>query len=145
MDVDLLRSAVAWRDGRLEIVDQTLRPDRFVVRELRQLAEVVDALVRLAVRGAPAIGVTGAFGVVVALEEAGPPRPGPEGLDAARADLRRAADTLARGRPPRGRARGAGRPPGRPAASRRHPGRGPPDRGQPRLGGPPGGGRRRPG
>src|SRR5512133_3910405 len=99
MDLDLLRSAVAWRDGRLEIVDQTLLPERFVVRELRHLAEVVDALVRLAVRGAPAIGVTGAFGVVVALEEAGPPRPGPEGLDAARADLRRAADTLAAARP----------------------------------------------
>jgi methylthioribose-1-phosphate isomerase len=99
MDLDLLRSAVAWRDGRLEIVDQTLLPERFAVRELRHLAEVVDALVRLAVRGAPAIGVTGAFGVVVALEEAGPPRPGPEGLDAARADLRRAADTLAAARP----------------------------------------------
>ena len=99
MDVDLLRSAVAWRDGRLEIVDQTLLPDRFVVRELRHLAEVVDALVRLAVRGAPAIGVAGAFGVVVGLEEAGPPRPGPVGLTAARADLRRVADTLTAARP----------------------------------------------
>ena len=68
MDPDLLRSAVAWRDGRLEIVDQTLLPGRFVVRELRRLDEVVDALGRLAVRGAPAIGVTGAFGVVVGLD-----------------------------------------------------------------------------
>jgi methylthioribose-1-phosphate isomerase len=99
MDLDLLRSAVAWRDGRLEIVDQTLLPERFVVRELRHLAEVVDALVRLAVRGAPAIGVAGAFGVVVGLEEAGPPGPGPEGLAAARADLRRVADTLTAARP----------------------------------------------
>jgi methylthioribose-1-phosphate isomerase len=99
MDVDLLRSAVAWRDGRLEIVDQTLLPGRFVVRELRRLDEVVDALGRLAVRGAPAIGVTGAFGVVVGLEEAGPPRPGPEGLAAARADLERVAATLAGARP----------------------------------------------
>ena len=99
MDPDLLRSAVAWRDGRLEIVDQTLLPGRFAVRELRDLDQVVDALVRLAVRGAPAIGVTGAFGVVVGLEEAGPPRPGPEGLAAARADLERVAATLAGARP----------------------------------------------
>src|SRR5215218_875010 len=99
MDPDLLRSAVAWRDGRLEIVDQTLLPERFVVRELRRLDEVVDALVRLAVRGAPAIGVTGAFGVVVGLDEAGPPRPGPEGLAAAREDLERVAATLAGARP----------------------------------------------
>jgi methylthioribose-1-phosphate isomerase len=99
MDPDLLRSAVAWRDGRLEIVDQTLLPGRFAVRELRHLDQVVDALVRLAVRGAPAIGVTGAFGVVVGLEEAGPPRPGAEGLAAVRADLERVAATLAGARP----------------------------------------------
>jgi methylthioribose-1-phosphate isomerase len=99
MDLELLRSAVEWRDGRLEIVDQTLLPERLVVRELRTVAEVVDALVRLAVRGAPAIGVAGAFGVVLGLAEGGPPRPGPEGLAAARGDLRRVADTLAAARP----------------------------------------------
>src|SRR4029450_4927725 len=89
MDLDQLRSAVGWRDGRLEIIDQTLLPDRLVVRELASVAEVVDALGRLAVRGAPAIGVAGAFGVVLGLAEAGPPRPGPEGLAAARAGPRR--------------------------------------------------------
>ena len=99
MDLDLLRSAVDWRDGRLEMVDQTLLPGRLVVLRPTTVAEVVDALRRLAVRGAPAIGVAGAFGVVLGLAEAGPPRPGPEGLAAARADLRRAADALAAARP----------------------------------------------
>src|SRR5829696_7339193 len=92
MDLDLLRSAVAWRDGRLEIVDQTLLPERLAVVGLTSVAEVVEALGRLAVRGAPAIGVAGAFGVVLGLAEAGPPRPGPEGLAAALADLEGAAD-----------------------------------------------------
>jgi methylthioribose-1-phosphate isomerase len=99
MDLDLLRSAVDWRDGRLELVDQTLLPERLVVLSPTTVAEVVDAIGRLAVRGAPAIGVAGAFGVVLGLAEAGPPRPGPEGLAAALADLRRAADTLAAARP----------------------------------------------
>jgi len=99
MDLDQLRSAVGWRDGRLEIIDQTLLPDRLVVRQLASVAEVVDALGRLAVRGAPAIGVAGAFGVVLGLAEAGPPRPGPEGLAAALADLERAAATLEVARP----------------------------------------------
>jgi methylthioribose-1-phosphate isomerase len=99
MDLDLLRSAVEWRDGRLEIVDQTLLPERLVIRELRSVDEVVDALARLAVRGAPAIGVAGAFGVALGLAEAGPARPGPEGLAAARADLERVAATLAAARP----------------------------------------------
>jgi methylthioribose-1-phosphate isomerase len=99
MDLDLLPSAVDWRDGRLELVDQTLLPGRLVVLRPTTVAEVVDALRRLAVRGAPAIGVAGAFGVVLGLAEAGPPRPGPEGLASARDDLRRAVDALAGARP----------------------------------------------
>jgi methylthioribose-1-phosphate isomerase len=99
MDLDLLRSAVGWRDGRLEIVDQTLLPERLATLELTTVAEVVEALRRLAVRGAPAIGVAGAFGVVLGLDEAGPPRPGPEGLAAARDELERVAATLEGARP----------------------------------------------
>jgi methylthioribose-1-phosphate isomerase len=99
MDLDLLRSAVGWRDGRLEIVDQTLLPERLVVRRLTTVAELVEALGRLAVRGAPAIGVAGAFGVVLGLAEAGQPQPGPDGLAAARAELERAAATLEVARP----------------------------------------------
>jgi methylthioribose-1-phosphate isomerase len=99
MDLDLLRSAVGWRDGRLEIVDQTLLPERLVVRRLTTVAELVEALGRLAVRGAPAIGVAGAFGVVLGLAEGGPARPGPDGLAAARAELERAAATLEVARP----------------------------------------------
>src|SRR5918996_3394254 len=99
MEPELLGSAVAWRDGRLEVVDQTRLPGRLVVRELTTVAEVVDALRRLAVRGAPATGVVGAFGVVLGVAEAGPPRPGPAGLAAARASLERAASSLEAARP----------------------------------------------
>jgi methylthioribose-1-phosphate isomerase len=67
-----LRSAVAWLDGRLEAIDQTLLPERLVVLELRTVAGVVDALRRLAIRGAPAIGVAAAFGVVLGLDERRP-------------------------------------------------------------------------
>jgi methylthioribose-1-phosphate isomerase len=65
-----LRSAVEWRDGRLEVIDQTLLPKRVEVRRLATVEDVVDAIRRLVVRGAPAIGVCAAFGVVIALEEA---------------------------------------------------------------------------
>jgi methylthioribose-1-phosphate isomerase len=99
MDADLLRSAVEWRDGRLELIDQTLLPERLAVLRPATVAEVVEAIARLAVRGAPAIGVAGAFGVVLGLAEAGPPRPGPEGLAAALADLERVAATLEVARP----------------------------------------------
>jgi methylthioribose-1-phosphate isomerase len=91
-----LRSAVDWRDGRLEVVDQTVLPGRLRVVELASVAEVVDALRRLVVRGAPAIGVAGAFGVVLGLDQAA--RDG-GGLDDARAALHRAAAELEAARP----------------------------------------------
>ena len=63
-------SAVSWSpDGSaVRIVDQTLLPERFVECDLRTLDEMCDAIGRLAVRGAPAIGVAAALGLVVAIE-----------------------------------------------------------------------------
>src|ERR671922_1279200 len=97
MDADRLRSAVDWRDGRLEVVDQTLLPGRFRVLELTTVAEVVDGLRRLVVRGAPAIGVAAAFGAVLGLDQAERDQPGD--LAAARAALHRAAAELEAARP----------------------------------------------
>lgn len=48
------------------IIDQRELPARCVERELRTLDDVCDAIRTLAVRGAPAIGITGAMGLVVA-------------------------------------------------------------------------------
>ncbi len=59
-----------WVDDHVRIIDQTLLPAEVRVVGLRTVDDVVDAIGRLAVRGAPAIGACGAFGVVVALDEA---------------------------------------------------------------------------
>src|SRR6185369_12547465 len=66
--VDIIRS-VQWTDDGLavRIVDQRELPARFVQRDLRTLDEVCDANRTLAVRGAPAIGIAVAMGLVVAL------------------------------------------------------------------------------
>ncbi|BAW07225.1 bifunctional S-methyl-5-thioribose-1-phosphate isomerase/methylthioribulose 1-phosphate dehydratase [Nocardia seriolae] len=60
------QSSIAWADGALVTIDQRALPHE--VRELRitTVDEVIDAIKTLAVRGAPAIGVCGAFGVVIA-------------------------------------------------------------------------------
>jgi methylthioribose-1-phosphate isomerase len=60
------RSAVAWTGDAIEIIDQTLLPGQERILRLTPPAEVIDAIRRLAVRGAPAIGVCGALGVVLA-------------------------------------------------------------------------------
>jgi methylthioribose-1-phosphate isomerase len=62
--------AVRWSpDGRaVRIIDQRELPGRFVERDLHTASDVREAIHTLAVRGAPAIGICGAMGVVVALE-----------------------------------------------------------------------------
>lgn len=61
-----------WRGdlpGRLRLLDQTLLPAEELYIDLDRLEDVIDAIVRLAVRGAPAIGCAAAYGVVVGLQD----------------------------------------------------------------------------
>jgi methylthioribose-1-phosphate isomerase len=57
---------IDWVDGAVVIIDQTLLPAEERWLRLTTVDAVVDAIVRLAVRGAPAIGVAGALGVALA-------------------------------------------------------------------------------
>ena len=51
----------------MRIIDQRLLPERFEERDLHDADVVCDAIATLAVRGAPAIGICGAMGLVVAM------------------------------------------------------------------------------
>ncbi len=57
---------IDWVDGAVEIIDQTVLPGELVIRRLQTVDELVTAIQALAVRGAPALGVAGAFGVALA-------------------------------------------------------------------------------
>jgi len=60
--------SVRWRDDRLELLDQTQLPHH-VAYEAQTSAESVEAAIRaLKVRGAPAIGIAAAYGLVVATQ-----------------------------------------------------------------------------
>lgn len=63
--------AVRWAaDGNaVDIIDQRRLPAELVRRELRTVDDVCEAIATLAVRGAPAIGIAAAMGLVVALAE----------------------------------------------------------------------------
>jgi methylthioribose-1-phosphate isomerase len=54
-----------WRDGRLELIDQRLLPDRFEYLSCTSAAEVAAAIRSMVVRGAPAIGCAAAFGIAL--------------------------------------------------------------------------------
>jgi methylthioribose-1-phosphate isomerase len=60
---------IDWVDGAVVIIDQTALPGITRVRRLSTVEELVDAIQSLAVRGAPALGVAGAFGVVLAARQ----------------------------------------------------------------------------
>ena len=57
--------AIVWSGDRLHLLDQRYLPDRADYLALSSGAGVADAIRRMVVRGAPAIGITAAFGVVV--------------------------------------------------------------------------------
>jgi methylthioribose-1-phosphate isomerase len=57
---------IDWVGDAVEIIDQTALPDELRLLRLSTVEELVDAVVRLAVRGAPALGVAGAMGVALA-------------------------------------------------------------------------------
>ncbi len=56
---------IFFEDDVLYLIDQTLLPEVTMYLELATPEEVVDAIKRLAVRGAMAIGVAGAYGVLL--------------------------------------------------------------------------------
>ncbi len=60
-------ASVAWAGGAIEIVDQTRLPGELVILRLETVGAVEEAIRRLRVRGAPAIGACGALAVALAL------------------------------------------------------------------------------
>src|SRR5262249_56034473 len=57
---------IDWVRGGIELIDQTRLPDELVVLRIEDVSTLVSAIRRLAVRGAPALGVAGGVGVVLA-------------------------------------------------------------------------------
>lgn len=54
-----------WVDGRLEILDQTLLPEKTEYIRCDRYETVCEAIRRLSVRGAPAIGAAAAYGLAL--------------------------------------------------------------------------------
>jgi methylthioribose-1-phosphate isomerase len=59
---------IAWDDKKdaIKLIDQTLLPGAYKIEECKTVEALIDAIQRLKVRGAPALGAAGAFGVVLA-------------------------------------------------------------------------------
>ncbi len=68
----MIVKALEWighSDGFLELTDQRRLPAEFVKIKCTQIEQVYDAISTLAVRGAPAIGVAAAYGLVLGMQK----------------------------------------------------------------------------
>lgn len=61
---------IAWENEKLVLLDQSMLPVQEIYQTYECVAPLIDAIQRLVVRGAPALGVTGAYGVVIAMDQA---------------------------------------------------------------------------
>ncbi|HAK47204.1 MAG TPA: S-methyl-5-thioribose-1-phosphate isomerase [Spirochaeta sp.] len=60
---------LSWSDGILTIIDQTRLPVEVVYEEQESIEQVWDSIKKLKVRGAPAIGIAGAYGLLYAVKD----------------------------------------------------------------------------
>ena len=61
--------AIEWANDQLRLLDQTKIPHEVTFLDITKVDQLVEAIVSLAVRGAPALGATGAYGIVIAIDQ----------------------------------------------------------------------------
>lgn len=64
-----LAKTLTWEDGVLTILDQTMLPVEVVSEKQESIEQVWDSIKKLKVRGAPAIGLAGAYGVLYGVKD----------------------------------------------------------------------------
>ena len=58
-----------YEESVVKIIDQTKLPYNFVIKELKIVKDAIHAIKEMEVRGAPLIGATAAYGIVLAIQE----------------------------------------------------------------------------
>ena len=72
MKIDGKEYRTIWFDIQSEsvkIIDQTKLPHQFIIKDLKNIKEAISAIKNMEVRGAPLIGGTAAYGIVLAVKE----------------------------------------------------------------------------
>jgi S-methyl-5-thioribose-1-phosphate isomerase len=61
--------SVWFTDSIIQVIDQTALPEKFRIRSLHSPKDVAEAIRTMVVRGAPAIGALGAYGLAQAIQQ----------------------------------------------------------------------------
>ena len=70
MRIDGKEYRTIWYEGNVvKIIDQTKLPHQFIIKDLKTIKDGINAIKTMEVRGAPLIGSTAAYGIVLAIQE----------------------------------------------------------------------------
>ena len=70
MRIDNKAYRTIWfEDNIVKIIDQTKLPHEFIIKNLKTVADAINAIKTMEVRGAPLIGATAAYGLVLSIIE----------------------------------------------------------------------------
>ena len=70
MKIDGKEYRTIWFENNVvKIINQTKLPHQFIIKDLRTVKDAVNAIKIMEVRGAPLIGGTAAYGIVLAIQE----------------------------------------------------------------------------
>ena len=58
-----------FENNSVKIIDQTKLPHQFIIKDLKTVKDSINAIKTMEVRGAPLIGATAAYGLVLAIIE----------------------------------------------------------------------------
>ena len=58
-----------FENNCVKIIDQTKLPHKFIIKDLKTVQDTINSIKTMEVRGAPLIGATAAYGLVLALLE----------------------------------------------------------------------------
>lgn len=68
-DINTAFQSIEWRDDHIRILDQTYLPGREVYSDIRDVGRMWEAIKKLRIRGAPAIGIAAAYGFYLGIKD----------------------------------------------------------------------------
>lgn len=68
-NTDTAVQSIEWRDDHVRILDQTYLPKREVYSDIRDVGRMWEAIKKLRIRGAPAIGIAAAYGLYMGIKD----------------------------------------------------------------------------
>ena len=70
MRIDGKEYKTIWFENNVvKIIDQTKLPHQFIIKDLKTAKDAINAIIKMEVRGAPLIGATAAYGLVLSIIE----------------------------------------------------------------------------